>query len=185
MLRRSPMDANRFDDFFRSLTASSFHSRRRVLVGLTGGMIVALPFQFGGDAAAKHKKKQGKKKKEKTPQPQPQLQPELNAFGCVDVGQPCQGDSTLCCSGICEGSAPTPGQPDTSVCVAHNSGICFADSDSCSGGGVPCNPNKPNCLCVKTTGNAGFCADFTDLSQFEDTCRLCSTDTDCEAEWGP
>jgi hypothetical protein len=148
---------------------------------------VTLPIPLsGGDTEAKTKHKKGKRRKKPSPPPlQPQPQPAVNAFGCLDVGQPCQGDSALCCSGVCDGSAPAPDQPDTSVCVAHNAGICFADSDSCAGGGVPCNPNKPNCLCMKTTGNAGFCADFTNLSQFEDTCRLCSADTDCEAEWGP
>jgi hypothetical protein len=35
-----------------------------------------------------------------------------------------------------------------------------------------------------TTGNAGFCADFTNLAPAT-FCRFCNTETDCEAEFGP
>jgi hypothetical protein len=181
------MDAKHFDELFRSFVSGGarVESRRGVLAGLASGLLAALPLSLGSeDAAAKNKK--GKKKKHKTlsPPPSPQsLPPAFNAFGCLDVGQPCQGDDTLCCSGICDGSAPAQGQPDTSVCVAHNSGICSADTNSCEGGAVSCSSANPNCLCLLTTGNAGFCADFTEI--IEKSCRFCDTDTDCQAELGP
>jgi len=178
------MDANHVAALYRALAigAAPTRSRRGLLAGLTNGLLAALPLVLGSDDAAAKNKKKGKKKKNKTLSPPPPPPPALNAFGCLDVGQPCQGDSTLCCSGICDGSAPAPGQPDTSVCVAHNAGICFADSDTCSvGARVPCNPGNPNCTCLLTTGNAGFCADLTHI---DESCRLCSADSDCQAEFG-
>ena len=177
------MNANRFDELFRSLASGSARSRRGVLAGLTSGLLAALPLALSEDAEAK--KKQGKKKKKKktkqplsSPLPSPLPPPALNAFGCVDVGQACRGDSTLCCSGICD--------PGTSSCAAHNTGICFADSNSCTlGAAVKCDPSNPSCICTLTTGNAGFCADFTHADPFSAICRFCSVDTDCHAEFGP
>ena len=177
------MDAKRFDELFRSLASGSARSRRGVLAGLTSGLLAALPLALGEDAGAK--KKQGKKKKKKktTKQPLPPSpsSPPFNAFGCLDVGQPCQGNGTLCCSGICD--------PGTSTCVAHNTGICFADSNTCTLGAAvrcdPSDPSNPNCAYVLTTGNAGFCADFTHADPFSAICRFCSVDTDCQAEFGP
>src|SRR5262245_41311492 len=116
------MDANHITALHRALAiaAAPTHSRRGLLAGLTNSLLAALPLALGSnDAIAKNKKK-GKKKKNKTLPPPPQSPPVLNAFGCLDIGQPCQGDGTLCCSGVCEGSAPAQDQPDTSVCVAHN-----------------------------------------------------------------
>src|SRR5215217_4005502 len=117
------MNAHRFNNTFRSLPSGTAHSgsRRGLLTGLTSSLIATLPLSLASkDAAAK--KTKGRKKTKKSPPP------TLNACGCVDVGQACQGDSALCCSGICQGAPPRPGQVDTSVCVAHNAGICFADS---------------------------------------------------------
>ena len=179
------MDANRLDELFRSLTSGSARSRRGVLAGLASGLLAALPLALGvEDTGAK---KRGKKKKKKS-LPSPLPPPALNAYGCVDAGQACRGNSALCCSGICQGAAPQPGQADMSVCVAHNAGICYADSDSCTvGATVKCDPSNPNnslCGCVLTTGNAGFCGDFSSFDVAAN-CRFCSIDTDCQAEHGP
>jgi hypothetical protein len=183
------MDINHLAALYRALaiSAAPTRSRRGLLAGLTNGLLAVLPLALGSaDAAAKNKKKGRKKNKHKTPPSPPQSPspppPDFNAYGCLDVGQPCQGDSTLCCSGVCQGSAPAPGQPDTSVCVAHNAGICFADADICSvGAQVKCNPSNPSCTCLLTTGNAGFCGDLTHI---DESCRLCSSDLDCQAEFG-
>lgn len=108
-----------------------------------------------------------------------------NAFGCVDVGGRCQGKGGNCCSGLCEGKKPKKGKNDVSVCVDHDdAGVCFADSDTCTvGRAVPCNLDNLSCSCVLTTGNAGFCGDFTEGA--EALCRVCTTDTDCQADLGP
>ena len=180
------MDANRFDELFRSLASGSARSRRGVLAGLTSGLLAALPLALGVEDT-EAKKKQRKKKKKKKSQPSPLPPPALNAFGCVNVSQACRGDSALCCSGICQGAPPQPGQADTIVCVAYNNGICYAELDSCTAGGIDCNssnPSNPNCRCLLTTGNAGFCGDLTAPS-YSAICRFCSIDTDCQAEFGP
>jgi hypothetical protein len=169
------VNSKAFETRFRALafSATPARSRRGLLAAMTSGLLVVMPLVRGReDAAAKNKKKKGKSKKKR--RASTQVPPPFNAFGCLDVGQPCRGDSTLCCSGRCD--------PGTATCVAHNAGICFADADLCTiGVQVKCNPSNPQCTCLKTTGNAGFCGDLT---QIDKSCRLCSTDTDCEAEFG-
>jgi hypothetical protein len=175
------MDQTHFDAMTR--TMSRLPSRRDVLHGLAGAglglaALVGWPRGFS-EVAARKKRKQKKKKKNRKPLPSPPPSPPpFNEFGCLDVGQPCQGDSTLCCSGICD--------PNTSRCIAHNSGICFPDNHSCiTGQIVPCNVNNDRCGCTLTTGNAGFCGDLTNVSDPAQICRFCSTDTDCQGEFGP
>ncbi len=102
----------------------------------------------------------------------------LNTFGCVDVGGKCRGNSDNCCSGVCQGRKPKKGKKDKSVCVAHNTGGCSVASDSCLVGGTP-TPCPPDGACLRTTGNAGFCGDFT-----RTTCQACQRDRDCEIVFG-
>jgi hypothetical protein len=158
------MDSTRFDDFTRSLAGS-----RRSLV--SGGLaVVAGRLGLSGANAKKKRKKKGKKARK----------PQPNAFGCLDVGQPCNGDGTQCCSGICEGTKPKKGKPDKSRCVAHDAAICRGpDSDTCTTGVAhACNSSNFSCGCLLTTGNAGFCGGPGS------TCRVCSKDADCQEEFG-
>jgi hypothetical protein len=91
---------------------------------------------------------------------------------------PRQGDSSLCCSGDCD--------PSTSTCVAHNAGTCAQGTGTCTvGAPVSCHPSKIECACHRTTGNAGFCGDFTGLTEPARLCRFCRKDTDCQDEFGP
>jgi hypothetical protein len=199
------MDLQQISAWKHSLSRAP--SRRDIVRGLAGAGLGLATLQVPDIAVAKNKNgKTGKKRNDKKtrkdknqhqdqnppvdtpPPPQPPPPPLVfNQFGCIDVGQPCRGDSTNCCSGICQGAAPAAGEPDTSVCVGHhNASICFADSDTCTlGVPVACNLNKPKCSCYLTTGNAGFCADFTTLDDYADICRPCTRDTDCQAEFGP
>ncbi len=166
--------------YFDGLTRAMAQSRRTLLGGA-----VALASGWIGSADTEARKKGQKRKGKKAPRGL-----VLNQYGCVDVGQPCRGDSSNCCSGVCEGVAPRKGKPDQSQCVAHNSSVCRASSDFCSTGtGAICNATELNRVCTLTTGSAGFCADFTphmeagtDASFY---CRNCSRDTDCQAEFGP
>ena len=157
------MDADHFDSLARFLTSAG--SRRRALAALGSlATLGALPVSA----------RKGKKAKK----------PQKNAFGCVDVGKPCAGKNGTCCSGLCQGTKPKKGKKDRSTCVAHNSGICTPETDSCTTGvGLACNPGNPQCFCTLTTGNAGFCGDFT--AEVETLCRVCRKDTDCQAELGP
>jgi hypothetical protein len=102
--------------------------------------------------------------------------PRLNAFGCVDVGQPCRGNDALCCSGLCGGKKPKHGQKDKRRCIAHNGGACHAEQDSCSPRLFPCGVNGN---CVRTTGQASFCGKGG-------VCEVCTKDEDCVAlAYGP
>jgi hypothetical protein len=169
-MKGTTMNQNRFADLTHALI--SLPSRREVLRGLAGagfGLSLArLPH-----AAAAKKKRKRKKKKKATP----------NAFGCLNVGQPCQGDNAQCCSGICEGTKPKKGKPDKSQCVGHDASICTASSNICTTGvAAVCDATNLLCGCVLTTGNAPFCGDFTGGG--DQLCRDCNQDTDCEEEFG-
>jgi hypothetical protein len=170
-MKEFALDPFRFDDLARSLGKTS--PPRRFFGGLAAsalGLVALLPV---AEAKKKHKHK-GKKSRL-----------TRNDFGCVDVGGACLGNSANCCSGICDGRKPRKGRKDTSVCVGHDdAGICSADSDSCiPGQDVLCGADNDNCFCVKTTGSAGFCGDFT---AFSDTnCRDCTKDADCQIDLGP
>jgi hypothetical protein len=164
------MDGSQFDTLIRSLTTS----RRSLLGGasaLAGGWLGVA----NTEARNKRKKKQkGKKNSRKL---------VLNQYGCVDAGQACRGNNSLCCSGICEGAAPRKGKPDQSRCVPHNAGVCTLQTNTCEVGvEVPCNPNTPLSFCMATTGNAAFCADTSAGASTH--CRVCSKDTDCQGEFG-
>ena len=103
--------------------------------------------------------------------------PRLNAYGCLDVGRPCRGNDTLCCSGICQGMAPRSQRRDRSRCAAHHTGGCQLAQDICIGPGpAPCGTDGS---CVRTTGNAPFC--FTGPGD----CTGCARDPDCEPQFGP
>ncbi len=147
------MDATQFDRFTASLP------RRSALGG-----VVALAL---GVSAAEAKKKKAKP----------------NQFGCLNVGQPCRGQSSQCCSGICEGKKPKKGKKDKSRCLAH-------DASTCQAGVHPaiCGSTNQSCLtsfgnggsCATTTGNAGYCFNSDPLDD-----PPCTRDPDCEAVAGP
>jgi hypothetical protein len=144
----------------RSLT--QLPTRRHVLRGLFGAGL-----GLGGahlpDAAARKRRR-----------------PRFNHFGCIDVGEKCYGKDADCCSGICQGKKAR------SRCVAHDSGLCTLQQDSCeAGGGFVCDPNdKEDYFCVVTTGNAAFCGDFSE-PPLAGLCRDCRRDRDCRGEFGP
>jgi hypothetical protein len=163
------MEGQYFDMLTRTLTAS-----RRSLV--IGGLALVLGRSDLPSAEAKkgHRKKRKKRSQRAAPSTPPPP-PAFNAFGCLDVGQPCQGDNSLCCSGICD--------PGTSTCVGHNAGPCVPAADSCTvGAEVPCNASNRFSVCTLTTGNAAFCGDITGGTTTH--CRVCRKDTDCQAEFG-
>ncbi len=170
------MDQQRLTTWTSSVR--SLPSRRDVLRGLAGAGLGLGSLRLSNDVVAeKHTRKLKKDKKKK------RSQAVVNQYGCLNVGQPCRGDSTRCCSGICQGAAPKKGKPDTSRCVAHNTSICKVTSDSCTTGlPVRCHATDPYRICLRTTGNAGFCAENP---AGEPRCRNCRRDTDCQAEFGP
>lgn len=151
------MDSSRFDTFTRSLAGS-----RRSLLGGTLALASALVGQSSIDA----KKKRKRKKIKKVPRTPPATP---NAFGCLNVGDPCTGPGE-CCSGLCDG--PQGGR----TCRAHHTGDCPAgiEMEGCGGAEVPCSHgNDDNGVCSTTTGNAGYCLLAAD-------CYPCKTDLDCQ-----
>lgn len=158
-----------FDAVIRFLIA---RSKRRTLLR---GLIVAalgIPTSIFPESTGARKRRHHRKNRTNPPQ--------LNAFGCLDVGQTCRGLDELCCSGICEGTKPKKGERDKSQCIAHNTGGCSPLQDLCT--------TDPNTLCgatgvcARTTGNAGFCLDST-VGQLN--CVACKKDADCTAGFGP
>ncbi len=166
-----------------STTLRELLSQSRTRRGLVSMLAAWLAMAHDDGAAIKRKRRRKRRKKNKQspsiPPPPPPPLPQPNAFGCLDVGVACGGQSSQCCSGICEGSAPAPGEPDTSVCAAHNTGGCLLTDDSCGidRPNVPCGNDG---LCVRTTGNAGYCANLADGA-----CSACRRDEDCQGAFGP
>jgi hypothetical protein len=128
--------------------AFSLLLNRRSLAGALGAAI-AVP----NLAAAKKRKRKKKKAK-------------FNEFGCVDVGNFCKNDDQ-CCSGICQG---TKGKRK---CKAHDQSTCQPGQDVCVDEASLCTTTAGTVGgCVRTTGNAGYCAGEAD-------CIECAKDADC------
>ena len=151
-----------------SFTLPAFHtvSRRAALAGLAA---LLPPWTLLGtdDAAAGNRKKRKRRKRRKKNK---NNKPENNAFGCLDVGQACNGNDDNCCSGTCDGNKPKKGKKDKSRCEAHNVNSCDDAFDTCEG--VPATCGLAG-ACFKTTGNAPFCAGGNG------ECRPCNRDIDC------
>lgn len=128
-------------------------SRRGFLTVITGLAVGVADHRIGVIARGK---------KARTPKP--------NAYGCLEVGQACQGQNTRCCSGVCQGKKPKKGRKDRSRCVAHDDAGCQPEQDSCNVG-IPCGPGAS---CYRTTGDAGFCGDTLGVY-----CQDCKDDADC------
>lgn len=146
-------------------------SRRDILRGLAGAGLGLSVARLGAAVEAKQKRKHKRKERKPTP----------NAFGCLDVGQPCRGDDGTCCSGICEGEKPRKGKKDTSRCAAHDSVTCQPGERETQCGGaelVLCTTSTGFAgQCNTTTGNAGFCL-------ASGVCFSCVTDAECQQVCG-
>jgi hypothetical protein len=142
------VDHNRFVAVTQSLI--SIPSRRHLLRGLAGAGLGLGVARLPGSAEAK---KKGKKKPRKG---------RPNAFGCLEVGDPCR-NAAQCCSGICKG------KKGVRRCRAHDTGTCKQD-----GVLAPCN-NRTNCGCFRTTAGSDICAELFPPSD----CAECQRDADC------
>lgn len=150
-------------------------SRRDVVRGLMGVGLAIGTLRLSHAADAKKRKGKKTKKKQHTPQP------VVNAFGCLDIGQRCRGDSSLCCSGVCAGRKPKKGKRDRRVCAAHNAADCSEQRNRCTSTNpitAVCNLPDLFSSCLVTTGNAPFCGS---LFEFDSSvhCQACTRDADC------
>jgi hypothetical protein len=157
------MEADRFDSIARLLNGPT--ERRRALLGLSLSPLAWLVATRTSDIT---EAKQKRKRRKKTKKPKP------NAYGCLDVGQPCSGDSTLCCSGICEGKK----------CRSHDTGSCPQDLEPeiCLAGTIQdalkvlCD-NSQSCGCYRTTSGSRYCSAFL-YNVGDSRCADCQTDAD-------
>src|SRR5688500_16952446 len=157
-------------------TLARLPTRRDIVRGLAGAGLGLAGLRLSGLAGAKQKHARSKRKKKNRKRPQP----VVNQYGCLEVGQPCKGDSTRCCSGVCEGKKPKKGKKDTRRCVAHGTGTCEQDQltlcEVYNPAPAPC--NNAACVCVRTTADSSFCG--TTAVGVSD-CAACQRDSDCQA----
>jgi len=156
------VDAEHFDALARSLSRTG---RRRLLGAMLGGVIGLV----GGGTLTLAKKNNKK--------------PTPNQFGCLNIGQKCNGKDSKCCSGVCGGKKPKKGKADKRKCVAHNTNGCTAARNVCATDSVVkslCNPPDVQAVCFATTGNAGFCGSALGFDPAVH-CQSCTRDPDCEA----
>jgi hypothetical protein len=158
------MNGMRFDELARALAIRT--SRRAAVFGVAASALGTLTAQFPSPLAGKKRRKRKKKRNKPL---------VFNAFDCVDVGKPCRGKDSNCCSGICQGRKPKIGEKDKSRCVAHNVGGCQAGQDLCLGELVACGDAG---FCFTTTGDGAFCGG-------DGTCGECTNDVECAAKLGP
>ena len=150
------MDQHHLAVVTRSLTRVP--SRRDVLRGLVGAGLGLAMARFPIVVAAKRKRR---KKKKARP----------NAFGCLEVGDPCQ-NADQCCSGICEG------KKGTRRCRARGVGTCDQQALGwCRADTLKCN-NSQDCACIRTTAGSNFCVQLNVPD--EEICADCQRDADCE-----
>jgi hypothetical protein len=157
------MNAKSFEAVTRSLTSAP--SRRDILRGLASTGIGLGIARWPAPADARKKRKRKKKAKKAKP----------NAYGCLEVGDPCKNTSH-CCSGICQG------KKGKKMCQAHGAGTCDqAGPELCTTQNpavVRCN-NSANCACIRTTAGSNFCYDAG--AEAGGDCADCQQDSDCVA----
>jgi hypothetical protein len=155
------MDPSHFDRATKQLVRAA--TRRQALASLGAG-VCAFVLPTGASARKRRKKK-----------------PTVNRFGCLNVGRPCRGNDRQCCSGICRGKTPKPGEKDKSRCVPHDTGGCRAGQSRtvCGGLDEACTSKTGETgRCETTTGNAGYC-------EVTGSCFPCKRDADCRPFCGP
>ncbi len=158
--RGNAMNMKRCTPFTRELTF--LPSRRDALSGLAGA---AISLRLTHRPASVEAKRKGRKKPKKA---------KPNAFGCLDVGDPCK-NADQCCSGICDGAGAkrTCRAHGVGTCTPDMAGICTAPNTEL----LRCN-NQVDCHCIRTTSGSNFCADTTASPEF---CADCRKDADCQA----
>lgn len=163
IVRGRTVNQNHIERFTRAV--SSIPSRREVLRGLAGVGFGLGASRFPEVGEAKRKRKRKKKKKDKNAKP--------NAFGCLEVGDPCK-NAEQCCSGSCEGK--TCRAHDTGTCNQKGPEICVIDPPLA----LTCN-NDDTCRCFGTTAGSIACTRFEPAV----SCVECQRDPDCEAQGFP
>ena len=143
----SLMDATRFEALLRSVVAG--RSRRGLLAGLSGGLLVALPGALGRQETAARKKK--RKRRGGTPSTCAELCPENAPFCVAHVGNPPFCASNVSVSG-CTGCALDQdclGVGDRPYCVTADTTRATGDSFNVTGPGSVCQPLTTAGACAR------------------------------------
>lgn len=168
------MDSRRFDSLAR--TVGRRRSRRSAFQALAAAALTAASVRVGLSE-------------------DPVVAAEVTTerhFGCLNVGQACNGDDSRCCSGRCEGRPAKRGKrgkngrrrrnrEDRSLCVAHDEAECTAGQDTCVDGLAIACGFRGRGACFQTTGNAGFCGRIEGAKPPALRCEVCTKDDDCVA----
>jgi hypothetical protein len=165
------MDGNQFDTLTKLVGRRA--SRRGALSGLTASLLGAITaWTLSVD------------------EPEAAAQVSGEDFGCLNVGQRCNGRASKCCSGRCVGRPAQRGRrrkngkrgrnkPDRSTCRAHDEGGCTSAQDTCASRSVVACGSRGRGACFQTTGNAPFCGRSTFGSAPDFVCLQCARDEEC------
>ena len=171
------MEPTRFDSLVRVVTT---RSRREAILALLGG-VLGLSGLYQADAGMMGMGMMGMMGMGKGKRKRCEPDPTPNAFGCLNVGQPCRGQDSACCSGRCQGRSPRRGECDRSRCVSHDESTCLPgqQAETCGGQTVTCTSTagQPG-FCNTTTGEAAYCL-------AAGGCFPCQRDAHCEGVCGP
>lgn len=144
-------------------------TRRTALAAVFSAGLSARVFS---ETEARNRKQHGKRRRRRN-------KVIANAFGCLNVGDRCDGTDLACCSGVCQQERGNGTRKRRkSFCVAHDEGGCRPEQDFCIDGdvGTTCGVGG---VCLRTTGQAGFCGLLVGSD-----CFSCSTDSECAASFG-
>ena len=147
---------------------------RRSALGVTLSGLVAGRLALETEAKNTNRRRRRRKRKNRN-----RNNARANAFGCLNVGDRCDGTDLQCCSGICEKEKGGKGKQRKSFCVSHDEGSCRPDQDLCVSNDRLASQCDVDGVCFRTTGQAGFCG-RVDTGE----CITCSTDIECEEEFG-
>ncbi len=144
---------------------------RRTALGVALSGLIGSSLAVGSEAKGTGQRRKRRKRKNRN-----KNNAEANAFGCLNVGDRCDGTDLQCCSGICQKQKGGKGKDDKSFCVAHDEGSCRPDQDSCVDEDVAATQCDVDGVCFRTTGQAGFCGRV-----ISGACLPCRKDADCAA----
>ena len=160
---------------FDALTRRTTALTRRTALGGALATIIGGALALESEAKRNNQRRKRRKRKNRN-----RNDAVANAFGCLNVGDRCDGTDLQCCSGVCQ---PAPGggkgKNRQAFCVAHDEGGCRPDQDICADDNEIDNRCGAAGICFRTTGQASFCG-----KEEDGDCFVCRTDADCVPTFG-
>ncbi len=147
---------------------------RRAALGAALGGLMGRSLEIGSEAKKRSKRHKRRKRKNHN-----RNTTAANAFGCLNVGDRCDGTDLQCCSGLCREQPGGKGKARRAYCAGHDEGSCRADQDFCVTEDELATRCDGDGTCFRTTGQASFCGRLQDGN-----CFPCRTDAECEPVFG-